>query len=58
MVHIIKFNVQTSMFKGKRAQSSKEKASLSKLFPALPLSAGEGTGGVRLLSHPDRVYLR
>jgi len=33
--HIIKFKVN----------SSKEKASLSKLFPALPLSLGEGVGG-------------
>jgi len=45
MVHIIKFNVQTSMFKGKRVQSSKENAFFSKLFPALPLSLGEGVGG-------------
>jgi len=28
-----------------KVNSSKEKASLSKLFPALPLSLGEGVGG-------------
>jgi len=28
-----------------KVQSSKKKASFSKLFPALPLSLGEGVGG-------------